>query len=626
MRFFRSIIAAISLVLIGFYPAISQADGMVVPMPQYWVQETGQKAAILYENGTETLVISTTFQGNANDFAWIVPVPGKPTVTKGSDELFTNLEKLTQIRNQPQPVPMDALGLGGKETSSGVTVIETKQVDYYDVAVLSATDKDSLVNWLKENKYNLPDSASYLLSQYIQDNWYFVAMKVNPQALEWSDVSQQLRNGHATPVVFSFATNKMVYPLRISKPFSTDSAEITSSTGPLLVTGKFGKAVSLEKGQSTTFAANDFSNTAGTIEMQVKPVQLKTSSCESRVLLSASKPPTSTLFQFKIAEDCTTNKSYLEYEWFGQPTTSGDATINPIYIWRTVSPVTIPADAWSHVAVTWSSTMQPTFYVNGTAYQSSSQSSSKQWVGATIGAGNRLTVGGAVSSAGRFDQVAIDELVIWDSALPTEQIISRAKSELTLNTLQTLDYPSSGQSLPMPPSGVNIYGSFNSKLELIDGTGASIMRYHDTWYPVVTQVAKVSPVSSQAITIYVFSSERKDATGFTTSYANWFSKKSVESLAFATTGAPLLAPTDKMFLTVLQRTITSTSTLDDVFFRTASTQVKIGTPPDYVDTSGTKFWVFLGAALLLTLVFTVTLLVWNHNPKKLPPNPPQQLT
>jgi hypothetical protein len=632
MRYLRPILMAVSLVLFGLYPVITQADGMVVPKPQYWVQETGQKAAILYENGTETLVISTTFQGNANDFAWIVPVPGKPTVTKGSDELFTNLEKLTQIQNQPQPMYSGVLGLDDRETNSGVTVIETKQVDYYDVAVLSATDKDSLVNWLKDNEYSLPDSASYLLSQYIQDKWFFVAMKINPQALEWTNVSQQLRNGHATPVVFSFATDKMVYPLRISKPFSSESDDTTTSTRLSLVTGKFGKAVSLSTGQTMTFAAKGFPTTAGTIEMQVKPTVIKMETCGNQVLLSASEPPSSTQFQFRVTKDCSTHLSYLEYEWQGQASTSGGTTISPVYIWRSSSPVTMSSTSWSHVAVSWSATQQPTFYVNGIAFPANSQSSVSQWVGSPIGVQGRMTLGGLISSTTQTFQGVMDEVVVWNQALTAEQIAARAKTELALVTPQLYDEFPDGASLSTPPSGVSIYGSFNTSVDLIDGSGTSIMRYHDTWYPTpITSSSSSSSSSSsvyypsQNITLYVFSNERKDATGFSTSYANWFSKKSIENLAFATTGAPLLAPKDKMFLTVMQRTISSTATLDDVFFRSASTQQKIGTAPDYVDNSGIKFWIFLGAVLLLTLGLAVTLLVWNHHPKKLSTNPPQQL-
>ena len=60
------------------------------------------------------------------------------------------------------------------------------------------------------NNYNFPDSASYILDSYIDNGWYFVAMKINPQSLEWKDVPQQLREGHATPVVLKFKTDKIM--------------------------------------------------------------------------------------------------------------------------------------------------------------------------------------------------------------------------------------------------------------------------------------------------------------------------------------------------------------------------------------------------------------------------------
>jgi len=201
--------------LMFILPQALLADGMIVPPPDYWMQETDQKAVIFYDKGVETMVLSITFKGDANDFAWVVPVPSKPTVQKGSDKLFTSLQALTAYT---QTLPNLGLGLGAAEDleKGGVTVIETKQIEYYDVTTLSSTDKDSLTKWLNDNGYNFPSSASYILDSYIQNNWYFVAMKINPESLGWSNVSQQLRTGHAVPVALSFETKNIVYPLKIS--------------------------------------------------------------------------------------------------------------------------------------------------------------------------------------------------------------------------------------------------------------------------------------------------------------------------------------------------------------------------------------------------------------------------
>ncbi|MBU0612858.1 DUF2330 domain-containing protein, partial [Patescibacteria group bacterium] len=175
-------------------PQLAMADGMLMPLPNYWVQETAQKAVIFYDGGVETMVVSITFQGDAENFGWVIPAPSKPTITKGSDELFTSLEELT--RNyfvfSDDSNRYDILSQGGLEEKT-VTVIETKQIEYYEVTTLSATDKDALTEWLNDNGYSYPSSASYILNSYIENGWFFVAMKINTESLEWNNVSQQLK-------------------------------------------------------------------------------------------------------------------------------------------------------------------------------------------------------------------------------------------------------------------------------------------------------------------------------------------------------------------------------------------------------------------------------------------------
>jgi len=222
MKEFFKPIGIIAALLLFLFPQAVLADGMVVAPETQWIEETDQKAVIFYDQGVETLILSITFQGDAEDFGWIVPVPSKPEITKGSDELFTTLRELTGYPQYPNK-RMLYEGAYDQLTSSAVTVVETKKIDYYDVTVLSSTDEKALAKWFQKNDYNYPTSASYLLNSYIENDWYFVAMKINPESLEWTNVSQQLRSGHATPVAFSFQTNNVVYPMKISSIVNRDN-------------------------------------------------------------------------------------------------------------------------------------------------------------------------------------------------------------------------------------------------------------------------------------------------------------------------------------------------------------------------------------------------------------------
>lgn len=208
-------------VVLFLVPTLVRADGMVIPKPTRVISETGQKAVIWHESGTETMILSTTFKGDADEFAWIIPVPSRPDVTKARDELFTALDDYTKPKNEQVPMPMSGItgvNITQFDYSEKVRVVETKKVDIYDVAVLEASDARALEKWLEGNGYDYPTNRSLLLKHYVDKGWYFVAVKVSADALGY--VGSALSTGHATPLSITFASEQIVYPLKISGPGS----------------------------------------------------------------------------------------------------------------------------------------------------------------------------------------------------------------------------------------------------------------------------------------------------------------------------------------------------------------------------------------------------------------------
>lgn len=196
------------------------ADGLMVPPVGRQVMETGQQAVIWHNGTQERLILSTTFRGDAEDFVWIVPVPSRPEVGMGKDELFTSLASFTTPRDTYQSGPLLNLGSTSRYevAPDKVTVLETKRVDIYDTAVLEASDAKALREWLEKAGYPYPDDKDHLLAHYVQKNWYFVVAKIADDAAGYA--SSYLREGHATPLSLTFDTTVPVYPLKISGPSS----------------------------------------------------------------------------------------------------------------------------------------------------------------------------------------------------------------------------------------------------------------------------------------------------------------------------------------------------------------------------------------------------------------------
>lgn len=213
MKRFLTLLSIFTLTLL-ITPVGALADGMLIARPNDIINETDQKAVIWHDGKTQTLILSITFKGDADEFAWIIPVPSKPEVDAGVDEIFTALTQLTNISYSDTGSFIGSVNFapGGMEKST-VTVIETKKVDIYDIAVLTAKDTTDLRKWLEDNDFTYPESREHLLKSYVNKDWYFVAAKINTKSLS---LARGLKTGHATPLKLTFESEKIVYPLKIS--------------------------------------------------------------------------------------------------------------------------------------------------------------------------------------------------------------------------------------------------------------------------------------------------------------------------------------------------------------------------------------------------------------------------
>jgi len=193
--------------------------GMFMPM-FYDLYESGQRAVILYGNSTgnytEHLILSVSFEGNAEDFAWVIPVPNLPEIAVTDAELFRELSDFTvsELRHGGGCyAAFEGEGEGG-----GVDVIEEQVVGPYATAILSATNATALADWLNANGYIFPEEGEEIVGEYIEKEWYFVATKIN--SIE-EGTGEALAEGAIEPIVLSFASNQTIYPLRISSLSAT---------------------------------------------------------------------------------------------------------------------------------------------------------------------------------------------------------------------------------------------------------------------------------------------------------------------------------------------------------------------------------------------------------------------
>jgi len=223
-----TLVLLVSLLAFLLAPANVRADGMFVVPKFVWdkhkdIAEPTQKAIVVYDAGHEDLILQVKYEGPVDEFGWLIPVPDLPTVQEGSMKCFYELSQYTQRHFEPPVYETRSASLGLDHASKGeqpeplVKVIEIKTVGDYAIAVLSTKDSGALAKWLDTNQFYFPADKTNVLDGYVKQQWYFIAVKINLKAsLAPLSTFRKLASGELNPLQISFASDRCVYPLKIS--------------------------------------------------------------------------------------------------------------------------------------------------------------------------------------------------------------------------------------------------------------------------------------------------------------------------------------------------------------------------------------------------------------------------
>ena len=212
------------------------------------ILQPAQKVFLTYDPAkkVETFTVQPKFEGNALDFGMVIPTPTQPKLHEMPRDFFKHLAVYTILKKREFPnsklMPQMQFGMGRggglmpmaankamdrAEKSDGaprpvVRVLEAGLVGSLDYKIIEADRADGLFQWLKEHKYSYSgDEAS--LNFYVQKKWLFTVMKI--------DTMQMKRNkdgtfaGEVTPTRFRFASEKFIYPLKITQISVKDKTE-----------------------------------------------------------------------------------------------------------------------------------------------------------------------------------------------------------------------------------------------------------------------------------------------------------------------------------------------------------------------------------------------------------------
>ncbi|MFM9678147.1 DUF2330 domain-containing protein [Streptomyces brasiliscabiei] len=243
------VLALLGLQLASFVaPAYACGCGAMVPGDQRSMYVNREASVVRWDGREEQIVMSLTVSGDARTAAWIMPVPNRATVRLGDAALFDRLAEETAPvyekreyywpRSHDWPFDMfESDGMAGDAAPGGprspVDVVGRERLGPFDVARLTATDSGALGDWLDDNGFALPDRLDAALEPYVRLKWEYVAIRLAPApgaeetegtGSAGGTAGDVPLSGTLDPLHLTFASDELVYPMRLSRLATTPQA------------------------------------------------------------------------------------------------------------------------------------------------------------------------------------------------------------------------------------------------------------------------------------------------------------------------------------------------------------------------------------------------------------------
>ncbi|MCA9709229.1 MAG: DUF2330 domain-containing protein, partial [Myxococcales bacterium] len=206
-------------------------DGGLPNMP---VDQTGEVILFAFDGDYVEAHIQIQYDGgDAEQFAWLLPLPQVPEIEVGSWRLVQAVLDGTQpvYGWQNSFVCDDGGGADGASFLSnadaggagddgdvGPTVVARDVVGAFEYAVLQGGSADTINTWLLDNGYATDDEAPEILDTYIAEGSVFVAFRLRHGA--------QVEDIH--PVVIRYPGTEPCIPLRLTRIAAKEDMDITA--------------------------------------------------------------------------------------------------------------------------------------------------------------------------------------------------------------------------------------------------------------------------------------------------------------------------------------------------------------------------------------------------------------
>lgn len=188
------------------------------------IDQAGEQIIFRQDGNQVTAVVLIQYEGAAEEFSWVVPVPGVPDLSVGSDLVFSSLEPATRpvfslaVEGEQcdrfeffDAVPGASGGNGNSSSEDaadddGVEILQRESVGPFDTVVVTSDDPQAMAQWLTDNDYDLTDRGDELIAPYVELDMNFVAVRLR----------QDQEVGDIQPLIMRYETDMPMIPIRLT--------------------------------------------------------------------------------------------------------------------------------------------------------------------------------------------------------------------------------------------------------------------------------------------------------------------------------------------------------------------------------------------------------------------------
>jgi MYXO-CTERM domain-containing protein len=192
-------------------------DNTAIPMP---VDQRGEDILFVQDGPDIEVHVRIEYEGEAERFAWLVPIQAVPEISVGSEYLFAALADATApdwTRSHDYECPDEdpsgntVMGFVPESdfaaASEDPDIVLEATVGVFDVVVLQGGTAAEVIEFLQQNDYAQDAEAEPILQEYLDEDFLFAAVKLTADASTDS----------IHPLVFRFPGDEPCVPIRLTR-------------------------------------------------------------------------------------------------------------------------------------------------------------------------------------------------------------------------------------------------------------------------------------------------------------------------------------------------------------------------------------------------------------------------